>query len=67
MSSKKLVDFIQHKTKIDNRKIQDIRIFENFSFITVPFEEAEVILKVFKREQGGRRPIIEKAREKKRL
>jgi ATP-dependent RNA helicase DeaD len=67
MTPRKLVDFIQYKTKVDSRRIQDVRIFENFSFITVPFEEAEIILKVFKKEQGGKRPIIEKARGKKRL
>jgi ATP-dependent RNA helicase DeaD len=64
MNPKELVNFIQHKTRVDAYKIQDVRVFENFSFITVPFEEAEIILGIFKKEQKGRRPIIEKAREK---
>lgn len=66
MTPRDLVDFVQHRTKVESRKIQDVRIFENFSFITVPFEDAETILKIFKKEQKGKRPIIEKARDKKR-
>lgn len=61
----KLVDFIREKTNVDNRKIQDVRIFENFSFITVPFEEAEIIIQTFKKLKTGNKPIVEMARERK--
>ncbi len=60
----KLAEFIKEKTHIDSRKIQDIRIFENFSFITVPFEEAEIIIQTFKKLKTGKRPIVERARER---
>jgi ATP-dependent RNA helicase DeaD len=66
MTPHKLVNFIRERANIQAHKIQDVRIFENFSFVTVPFEEAEIILSIFKKDKGNRRPIIERAREKRR-
>ena len=65
MTPKKLVKYIKQKAGIDNFKIKDVQIFDKISFITTPFEEAEIILDVFKREKKGRRPIIERAKKKK--
>jgi ATP-dependent RNA helicase DeaD len=65
ITPKKLIKMIKEEINIQDRLIKDIRIFDNFSFVTLPFEEAEVLLKVFKHKKG-RRPIIEKARDKKR-
>ncbi|MGR3221429.1 MAG: DEAD/DEAH box helicase [Candidatus Anammoxibacter sp.] len=65
MTPKKLVDFVKQETNISDRDIKDVRIFETFSFITVPFEEAELILEIFKRKTKGKRPIIVKAKPKK--
>ena len=66
MSPKKVAQFIMQKSKVEDRSIQNIRIFDSFSFVTVPFHEAEVILQAFKREKGGKRPVIERARPEKR-
>jgi len=60
---RKLVDFIFEETGIEGRKVQDIRIFESFSFFTVPYEESEQILEVFKRNKGGRKSLVERAKE----
>jgi ATP-dependent RNA helicase DeaD len=65
ITPKKLVAMIKEEINIKDRLIKDIKIFDNFSFVTLPFEEAEVLLKVFKKKRG-RRPIIEKAREKRK-
>lgn len=65
MTPKKLINMIKQKAHVDEWKIEDIKIFDKFSFITVHFEEAEIILAVFKREQKGKRPIIVKAKKKK--
>jgi len=65
MNPKKLVAFIKQQTEVNERKIEEIKVFDKFSFITVPFKEAEVILSIFKRNKKGKRPIIEKAKEKK--
>ncbi|MCK6467979.1 MAG: DEAD/DEAH box helicase [Candidatus Brocadia sinica] len=62
MTPKKLADFIKQQAKVYREKIKDIQIFDKFSFITVPFEEAEIILNIFKKKKGGKRPIIERAK-----
>lgn len=65
MSPRKLVDMIKEIAQVDSWKIRDVRIFDRFSFITVPFGEAEVILHAFKK-QRTKRPIVERAKERKR-
>lgn len=63
MNKKDLVDFITNKAKIDGRKIDKVQIFDNYSFITVPFKEAEQIVQVFKKENRGQRSMIEVAKK----
>jgi len=65
MTPKKLVKFITENTQIQSKKIKDIVIQEDFSFINVPFKEAEIILRSFKRRKNGKRPIVEKAKPRK--
>ncbi|PID26962.1 MAG: RNA helicase [Candidatus Cloacimonadota bacterium] len=65
MSKRDLVEFIKKKTDIEDRKIEDVRVYESFSFITVPFMEAELIISIFKKGNRGRRPMVEKAKESK--
>lgn len=62
MTPKKLVTFIKQQTEVHSEKIKDIQIFDKFSFITVPFEEAELILNSFKKKKRGKRPIVERAK-----
>ena len=64
MNPKKLVDYIISKAKVDNRKLKNVEVFENFSFVSVPFAEAETILAAFNEERNGKKPLIEKAKEK---
>ncbi len=66
MTPGKLLDLIKEQVNVDLRQIREIRIFENFSFLTAPFEEAEMILEAFKTKRGDRKPIIERAKEMKR-
>lgn len=65
MTPRKLVSFINEETNVEHEEIRDVRIFDTFSFITAPFEEAEIILQVFKRKNKGKRPLIVKAKPKK--
>ena len=44
MTAKKLVDMIKRKTTVKDKSIKRVEIYENFSFMTVPFAEAEEIL-----------------------
>jgi len=64
MTPAKLVSFIKEETGIDERIIRDVLILEKFSFLSVPFEEAEVILEAFRRLSGGRRPLVDRAKER---
>ena len=64
MNPKKLVDYIISKAKVDNRRLKNVEVFENFSFVSVPFAEAETILAAFNEERNGKKPLIEKAKEK---
>ena len=56
MNPKKLVDFIEKESGVLKDNIRDSKIFDKFSFITVPFEEAEVIIETFKKGKKGKRP-----------
>ena len=62
----KLIELIQKHIDIESRKIRGIKIFDNFSFVTLPFEDAEVLLHTIKKNTKGKRPIIDKAKEKSR-
>ncbi len=63
---KKLVEFISKKTQTQQRDIQDVRIFDQFSFISVPCDDAENILRIFKRNKTSHRSIVARAKERKK-
>lgn len=63
MNPRNLVSMIKQIAQIEPRKIHDVRIFEKFSFITVSFEDAEIILRAFKKNTD-KRSIVERAKEK---
>ncbi|MFH1845971.1 MAG: DEAD/DEAH box helicase [Candidatus Omnitrophota bacterium] len=65
LTPKKLIQFIQEKTNVPNEKIVDIKILDKFSFITLPFNDAETVLSSAKK--GGRRSgiVIQKAKKHK--
>lgn len=66
MNVKKLIAFIQNEVKIESRIIRDIKVLESFSFVTLPFKEAEMVLEAFKKKKKGRKSIVEKANQKGR-
>jgi ATP-dependent RNA helicase DeaD len=45
---KTMVDFITEETGIPSREIDDVRVLEDFSFITVPDYQSEIVLKTLK-------------------
>jgi ATP-dependent RNA helicase DeaD len=61
LNAKKLTDLIISKVPIKSRQIKDIQIMDKFSFITVPYEKAERIVKKFKEQ--GKRPLITHAKK----
>jgi len=46
--TKTMVDFIVEETGIPSREIDDVRVLDDFSFITVPDYQSEIMLKTFK-------------------
>ncbi len=63
LTRKKLLDFIKDKCNSTNGKIRDIQILDKFSFVTLPFHEAEILLSYFKRHKRGAGPFIVKAKK----
>jgi ATP-dependent RNA helicase DeaD len=64
MSKRSIVNFIVEKAKTRETKISNVEVFDSYSFITVPFQEAEFILRTFKREKFGKRPMVVKAEDR---
>jgi ATP-dependent RNA helicase DeaD len=62
MDPAKLASFISKETGVASSKIDDIKVLDTFSFIAVPFEDAEKVLKSF--QNGGGRSIVSRAKEK---
>ena len=62
MTPKKLVDYVIKKSKVDDRKIKNVEVFENFSFMSVPFTEAEIILEAFQKDKNGKSLLLKKLR-----
>jgi ATP-dependent RNA helicase DeaD len=56
-----LLEMLHTKAKTPARKVKDVRILDNFSFITVPFDEAEHIMQVINNDKS-RKPLISKAK-----
>ncbi|HPD94557.1 MAG TPA: DEAD/DEAH box helicase [Tenuifilaceae bacterium] len=62
MTPRKLSEFIRKEVKISDNHIDDILVRDDFSFITVSFTDAEVILKAFARHKSDGKPLITKAK-----
>ena len=66
LTPRKLVDLIKDKCGVSRKKIKDIQIFDKFSFVTLPFHEAEILLSYFKKQKKqkkGSGPFITKAKK----
>lgn len=62
MTPKKIVDLVVKESKVSSSKIKNVEVYESFSFMNVPFIEAERILEIFKKSRKGRKPLVEKAK-----
>jgi ATP-dependent RNA helicase DeaD len=65
MTPKKLVKLIQNESRINAASITDITVKDSFSFITVPNNEADMIIKDFSKRKKGNNPDIQKANKMK--
>jgi len=64
LTPSKLVKFIMENTGVKNTLIDQVEVYSDFSFITVPFKEAEIILGVFQKKSGKKKSLVVKARKK---
>lgn len=65
ISPRSLIKMINNETKVKAGSISDLKVMEYFSFLTVPFEEAEIILKGFSSKKDGEKNIIQRASDSK--
>ena len=65
MDPRKLVDFIQKESGVDQKRVDDVRMFDGFSFFAAPFEDAERILSSFQKNSNKGRSLVSRAKEKK--
>ncbi len=63
---RKVVELIQEKAGTRNHKIQDVELLESGTYVTVPFHEAEFILKAFDSKARKERNTSFSAQQKKR-
>jgi len=63
LTHRKLVNYIRDKSNIPNEKIRDVQILDKYSFVTLPFREAEELLMSFKRRKKGSGLFITKAKK----
>ena len=66
MSPGKIIDIINDHISIDKNKIKDIGIYEEFSFLNMPFAEAEDLLSEIRKRARWALPLISKAKSKPR-
>ena len=64
VSPQSLVKFIRQHTDIKDKLIYDIQIHDDYTLVSVPFAEAEIILRKSRQKKG--RPVISKAKAVKR-
>lgn len=65
MTPDSLCEFIQEETGESDLKIMDAEIFPHFSFVTLPFAQAEALLEIFKHKKRGSKPFVEIAQKSK--
>lgn len=64
MNAAKVVEFVANESGIDANVIHDVRVYDNFSFITLPTEAAEQVLVVFSKNKRGGKPLVTRAKER---
>lgn len=64
MNPKKISSFIRAKVNIPDSKIDDIGVYDDFSFVSVPFADAENILDAFSKNRQDGKPLITKAKKR---
>ncbi|MFN8267746.1 MAG: DEAD/DEAH box helicase [Chitinophagales bacterium] len=64
MTPRALLDELRNTAGVESRKIDDIRILDNFSFFATNKEDADTIIAVYKRNKGKEKSLVDRARER---
>ena len=56
----RLLDLLNKKAKTPGRKVKDVKIMDKYSFITVPLQEAEYIMRALNSKKDAK-PLVEEA------
>lgn len=64
MNPRKLVEFIERETGVNQGRVDDVKVLDAFSFFAVPFSDAEKILDAFQGKSKGRKSLVSRAKEK---
>ncbi|MDR0953857.1 MAG: DEAD/DEAH box helicase [Rikenellaceae bacterium] len=59
----KLVEMLKRETGLYDKKIDDVRVLDSYSFVTVPFKDAEMVTKKLNRLSHTNKPLAEIAQE----
>jgi ATP-dependent RNA helicase DeaD len=62
LSPKKLLNMLQKKAYVEPNLVDDIQIFDTYSFMTVPVKETPFILEKLNKDRG-KRPLVEVAKK----
>ena len=62
LTPKELINIIKSKCRISPENIKDVQVLDKFSFVTLPFHEAETVLSFFKNNKGRTKLHITKAK-----
>ena len=64
LSSQSLVEMIVKESLVPSSRISEVKVLDSFSFLTVPFADAEAILESFSKRDKSK-PNIQRAKEQK--
>jgi ATP-dependent RNA helicase DeaD len=56
--------FIRETVNVPDNRIDDIGVYDEFSFVSVPFADAEAILNAFSKKTQGGKPLVTKAKSR---
>lgn len=59
--ARKMVELLKRECDITDNKIDDVKIMDSYSFVTVPFADAEGVIRKLNAMRKGDRPIAEMA------
>lgn len=62
MSHRAIVDLIKRNSNLNDKNINEVQVFDKFSFASVPFEKAEEVIHSFKNQNKGKKNIVSRAK-----